>query len=57
MRRSDELRIIQTNLDQIQFAINRSRADLEQAQKTLNYVMEKLQKIINSYKKNKKPIT
>jgi len=49
MKRIDELRILQLNLEKVEWAINRARGDLENAQKTLTYINEKLQKIINSY--------
>jgi len=53
---SDELRILQTNLEQIQWAINRAQRDLEESQKTLTYILNKIQKLINRYDKTK-PVT
>jgi len=50
---SDELRILQTNLEQIQWAINRAQRDLEESQKTLTYIQNKIQKLINRYDKTK----
>ena len=49
----DELTIILINLEQIEWAINRARGDLEHAQKGLNYIMQKLQKLKNRYNKTK----
>jgi len=56
---SDELRILQTNLEQIEWAINRAQRDLEESQKTLAYILNKIQKLINRYDKPKRvtPIT
>ena len=56
---SDELRILQTNLEQIQWAINRAQRDLEESRKTLTYIQNKIQKLINRYDKPKKvtPVT
>ena len=56
---SDELMIIQTNLEQIQWAINRAQRDLEESQKNLTYILNKIQKLINRYDKPKRvtPIT
>ena len=48
---SDELRILQTNLEQIEWAINRAQRDLEESQKTLTYILNKIQKLINRYDK------
>jgi len=53
LKRSDELTIILINLEQIEWAINRARGDLEHAQKGLNYIMQKLQKLKNRYNKTK----
>ena len=55
----DELTVILINLEQIEWAINRARGDLEHAQKGLNYIMQKLQKLINRYDKPKRvtPVT
>jgi len=50
---SDELRILQTNLEQIQWAINRAQRDLEESQKNLTYILNKIQKLINRYDKTK----
>ena len=49
LKRSDELKILQIKLENTTFLINRAKGDLEQAQRTLTYVMEKLQKLINRY--------
>ena len=59
LKRSDELTIILINLEQIEWAINRARGDLEHAQKGLNYIMQKLQKLKNRYDKPKRvtPVT
>ena len=56
---SDELRILQTNLEQIEWAINRAQRDLEESQKNLTYILNKIQKLINRYDKPKRvtPIT
>ena len=53
LKRSDELKILQIKLENTAFLINRAKGDLEQAQRTLQYVMEKLQKLINRYDKPK----
>ena len=52
----DELTILQMNLEKLEYSINVAKREINQAQQTLNYIMEKLQKLINRYNKPK-PIT
>ena len=55
----DELTILQMNLEKLEYSINVARREINQAQETLNYIMEKLQKLINRYNKPKRvtPVT
>ena len=55
----DELTILQMNLEKLEYLINSSKRDLEDAQRTLSYITQKLQKLINRYNKPKRvtPVT
>ena len=53
LKLKDELTILQMNLEKLEYSISVARREINQAQETLNYIMEKLQKLINRYNKPK----
>jgi len=52
----DELTILQMNLEKLEYSINVARREINQAQETLNYITQKLQKLINRYKPKTKTV-
>ena len=57
LKLKDQITILISNLETAEWAINRARGDLEEAQKTLEYIKEKLEKLRNQYDKTKKHVT
>jgi len=47
------------NLEKLEYSISVARREINQAQETLNYITQKLQKLINRYNKPKRvtPVT
>jgi len=49
MRRRDELLVLQSQLEDLAYHVRRAKRDLDDAEKAINYILDRLQKLINGY--------